>query len=105
MTQDFKSLVEAIPIDGKMFYMRGTCIIDPEEIRKTVDELLAMEATMTYDQAVDAAKTGKKVQLLGWNDESFAVWRQGKLMARTGNTRWCEIQDLDTLSDKWRVIS
>lgn len=64
-----------------------------EEIERIMEE----NKTMTFGEAIEALKQGKKVQRLGWNGKGMFLWLKP---ATTIKSEWCKDPMLKSLCDE-----
>jgi hypothetical protein len=59
---------------------------------------------MLYHLAEELARDGYIIRRKGWNDESDAVWRKGKLIVlKCGEPQECSVPAWDLAADDWDV--
>lgn len=60
---------------------------------------------MTYDEALKAMESGKRIRFRTWNDESYMELVNGRLqMNLGGRITDCSPREIEKLSDQWSVL-
>ena len=66
-------------------------------IFEEIGHIMEENKTMTFGEAIEALKQGKKVQRLGWNGKGMFLWLKP---ATTIKSEWCKDPMLKSLCDE-----